>query len=1559
MKSFRIWQAARLIFLYPENWVEPELRDDKTPFFAALESALLQDDINAETAEEAFVAYLEKLDGVARLEIGGVYHQEAADGQPDILHVFGRSHGTPPNWYYRQWIGRSRWTAWEPVDLDINVPQIIPLIWNRRLMLFWPVFTEVAVEASPPPDKPTPPSRHFEIQLAWSERKRGRWMGKKTTPETMKIVSLVPYDTNKPDHGVSLHAFRAAFDGPGLKIWYEFDDPQSFFTLPYGGSQPIGAATVSGFFFRTMNGPIETFNLTITGIYQPTGTQVAGMLFSGPSGQALNLPTTVGSAAEAAALASTPTNYSVAYAYQDGQVTGSRPIFFQDALKAFSVEPFVENIWTWLWTRPDWIDPGIISLITSKYYETKPYLDPLAPIESVYDPSPIELAAVQRIAAALPSPGTEGIRLRGTVAAVAAAPAASTSITDPRVIAERRQSLTGASLTWRGDAARSALAEGRDVNWIVSKGDKSSIDLADYVADNRLIGDRVAVSKQVRRYRFRTFYHPYVTQFFSLLGVGGLDALLRRDTQLVEAKPFEPVYKPTALVAKGDPAKLDQYPVEDVDFSFGGAYAQYNWELFFHAPLLIAYRLSQNQRFEEAQRWFHTIFDPTDTSAYPIPDRYWRTQPFFRQRDLLKDRISEIVAALAAGEAAPDIEAEVAAWRADPANPFAVARLRTTAFQKRTVMLYLDNLIAWGDQLFRRDTIESINEATQLYVLAAEILGPRPVSIAPRSEPQTRTYNSLDATLATFSDKMVEIEYLFASASPDAVITTPGNAPLPVPQMLYFCVPRNDKLLAYWDTVADRLFKIRHCMNIAGIVRQLPLFEPPIDPELLVRAAAAGVDLSSVLDDVGAPLGHYRFSIWLQKATEICAEVRALGAEMLSTLEKRDIEALARLHASNEVNLLARAEIIRQQQYDEATEQISVLRRTRAAAEARYRYYSRMLGDQQAGVPAEGAAIQDAAPSGARIVREGGVAMLAQEQDMLSSLHDSHIFREIGVGLEFGAAVASAFPTFAIDAKPWGIGTGASWGGPNIGSALHALGTASQFVGEIFAYDADRAGRIAQFILREQEWALQHDLAAREIMMIDEQIAAARIRQSIALNELNNHRKQIEESQAIDEFLRGKYTNTELYEYLVGQVTTVYFQSYQLAFDLARKAERALRHELGVSDSDYIRFGYWDSARKGLLSGQRLMLDLKKMEAAYLDANVREYEIEKHISLASIHPQALIALRETGSCFVHLPEALFDLDHPGHYMRRIRSVAVTIPCTTGPYTSVGCTLTSLSSRTRVDPRATPAYAWQGPKDARFVKNLGGLQAIVTSTGREDHGVFSASHDEPRYMPFEGTGAISEWRLELPDQFRQFDYRSISDVVLHIRYTAREGGEPLKQAVLAKLAEAIRKMEIEEGRTGLFRGFDASRDFPDAWHQFLFRPVGQPGAQTLELKLSPDLFPNYLRDQAIKIDALLVAAQLKPGADYDQGDPLIFEVKPPAGLSKTLSLAEDPTVAGGLPAAAASFSSGISLSSAKPWSIALQSLPASLTEDVELDGQTNQRLNPDLIENVLVVCHLSF
>ena len=163
---------------------------------------------------------------------------------------------------------------------------------------------------------------------------------------------------------------------------------------------------------------------------------------------------------------------------------------------------------------------------------------------------------------------------------------------------------------------------------------------------------------------------------------------------------------------------------------------------------------------------------------------------------------------------------------------------------------------------------------------------------------------------------LFENDLPFSSHATTSDSPTEATGLLGIGRTFYFCIPKNDKLLGYWDTVADRLFKIRHCMNIEGVVRELPLFEPPIDPALLVQAAAQGIDLSSVLNDLSAPLPFYRFNTLLGKALELTGELRSLGAALLAALEKRDAEHLANLRATHETELLSLVKQVKQQQLD-------------------------------------------------------------------------------------------------------------------------------------------------------------------------------------------------------------------------------------------------------------------------------------------------------------------------------------------------------------------------------------------------------------------------------------------------------------------------------------------------------------------------------------------------------------------------------------------------------------------------------------------------------------------
>ncbi|MGH9961345.1 MAG: neuraminidase-like domain-containing protein, partial [Pyrinomonadaceae bacterium] len=341
-------------------------------------------------------------------------------------------------------------------------------------------------------------------------------------------------------------------------------------------------------------------------------------------------------------------------------------------------------------------------------------------------------------------------------------------------------------------------------------------------------------------------------------------------------------------------------------------------------------------------------------------------------------------------------------------------------------------------------------------------------------------------------------------------------------------------------------------------------------------------------------------------------------------------------------------------------------------------------------------------------------------------------------------------------------------------------------IATILDKNAGLAATLASYQRRQEEWDFQQDLAVKELEQVDKQIAAAELRIAIAEKELENHVLQIDNAKATDAFMRSKYTNEELFQWQVGQISGVFFQSYKLAYDLAKRSERCFRFELGVQDSSYIQFGYWDSLKKGLLSGEKLQYDLRRLESAYIEQNRREFELTKHVSLALLNPLALVQLKETGRCFFGLPEEILDLDYPGHYFRRIKSASITLPCVTGPYTTVSCTLRLLKNYIRINTELTDGYAhaqddtgaWTD--DPRFVESSIPVKAIAASNAQNDSGVFELSFRDERYLPFEGAGAVSYWSLELFSDInadfgkplRQFDYDTITDAVVHIKYMAR-------------------------------------------------------------------------------------------------------------------------------------------------------------------------------------------
>ena len=941
---------------------------------------------------------------------------------------------------------------------------------------------------------------------------------------------------------------------------------------------------------------------------------------------------------------------------------------------------------------------------------------------------------------------------------------------------------------------------------------------------------------------------------------------------------FDAAYKPnTALVQR-------PYPVKDLDFTSSGAYAVYNWELFFHVPITIAIHLSKNQRFAEAQRWFHFLFDPTDDSEGPTPERFWKVRPF-QTTDVQK--IEEILVNLVTGadealrnETIHSIEA----WKAAPFRPHVIARYRQQAYMYKTVMAYLDNLIAWGDSLFRQDTGEAIDEALMVYVLAANILGPRPLPVPKKGTVRPQTYANLRSDLAQFGTVMRDMEpdlpfdlmpFPTADAGDNdrlATLRSLGKA-------LYFCVPRNDKLLSYWATVADRLFKIRNSLNFQGIFRQLALFEPPIDPAMLARAAAAGLDVGAIVNGLNQPLPLVRFVFLVQKAAEIVQEVKYLGNNLLSAMEKEDGEAMALLRAKHERVVMEMVEHVRYGQLQEAIKSREGLLQTLALAVQRYSYYERQLGKKadeiEKAIPAISELDKDSLAKMKFAMKEsevglreievdiaqdlssaGGKKMSTHELQEMQTMETARNLQDEAAGLNMIAKFLSLIPEFGAQAEPMGVGAAIKFGGQALAMQLSLAADGLTTSADQFSYQASKTAKIGSYARRELDWTFQSNLAAGEITQIFKQIRGAEIRQAIAELELKNHRQQIKHAEEIERFLNeegtekiGKKTNKALYVWMKREVKGLYAQCFHFAFDIAKKAERALQHELGNPQLSYLQFGYL-AGKEGLLAGEKLYLDIKRMEMAYHDLNQREYELTKHVSLSQVNPLALLQLRATGRCTVMLPEALFDMDGPGHYFRRIKTVAVSIPCVCGPYTSVNCTLTLLKSSIRkTQVLRDGAYAREDAEDDRFSDYFGSLQSIVTSSAQNDSGLFETNLRDERYLPFENSGAVSEWQLQLPanpgiGEPPQFDYDTISDVILHVRYTAREGGGLLRNGAIAHVKELIKAAQA----MGSVRLFSVRHEFPSEWAKFQSQAPAASQRFELKINLLPEHYPFWSKDR---------------------------------------------------------------------------------------------------------------
>ncbi|NNA29357.1 neuraminidase-like domain-containing protein [Pseudomonas lundensis] len=752
---------------------------------------------------------------------------------------------------------------------------------------------------------------------------------------------------------------------------------------------------------------------------------------------------------------------------------------------------------------------------------------------------------------------------------------------------------------------------------------------------------------------------------------------------------------------------------------FQGAYGKYLWELFLYMPWLIAHRFNLEQRYGDAEAWLKYVFDPARKQSHVSLD-----QPYWGLSALNSDSV------------------HMGYLHDNPDDPNQIALSAPVHFKRALYALYVDILLNRGDAAYRQTTSESLNQAKLWYVRAQSLLGPEPsVQVV---DPWASTTlgdlsRQIDDSLRATERKMGRSDFeklLSADHSKLArAIHRVSDSPL-------LCVPQDKGMLAHWEKVQSRLFNLRNHLDITGKPLRIPLYAPPASPRQLLNLYASprmAGDASSVRRQP-VHVGHYRFQTVHSLAMVAVENVVQFGNVLLSIIERQDQTEHLQLQ-QQQVWQLAGLSLEQQAQ-------------------------SRIIDEKN----------QEALKAGQRIV-EGRIAHLehlikegvnANEQQASQELQRSTALDTVAYGLQAAAGLAMLVPNIF----------GTSTGGWRLEGGFYATQAGIQMLANEKRSNANHLDRNEAFNRRNQEWEHALRQSRLELEQVKTQVLALREQANNTRLQHQSAETALSQARLMFDLLEKRFTTPQLYQWLSTQLSAFYLQAYDMALALCLDAQACWHYERADSDRTFVHASQWSSYRQGLTAGEGLKLSLMNMQVSYLQHNGRPMEITKTVSLRNLKakdPDATrntswdemsATLQRTGSVEFELTKALFDADYPDHYLRRIKSISVTLPATLGPYEDIRATLTQTNHTTHTADKGEFDYSSHRVNEH-----------IALSTGLNDSGLFTLNFEgDDRYLPFEYTGAVSGWKLSFPNPAAQSAMlSSLSDIIIHVRYTAKQLG----------------------------------------------------------------------------------------------------------------------------------------------------------------------------------------
>ena len=1370
MKNYQVWVANRKVFLYPENWLDVSLRDDKSSFFAELEERLQEVGGDSDDMERIYAEYLEKMRETANLEIVGCCKE---DGDPNgetvyTLHIIGRTRGEPHRYYYRKYFAKKdppgMWSPWELIEADITGDVVFPQIMNGRLYLAWPQFVQGQRQLNSGVAKTTDDSNesgvsspqiefYVEIKMAWTCFNGKKWTGVKTTKNALYDSSLNPLDfqldqdeqigdryhfKTSLDEGVlNFQTFRTLLDiqeKPDLAEWFKqiastfldkFKKQHIFHYLlmsrHYSAMSKIAAKQKRKTI--TVAGDTEVNQYIETRCYKGVETQRLS-----PIGQIL--------------------------LYADGK----------DECKANGVDSAV------------------------------------ASLDDASKPKRLEALAAE---------GDE----RGTLVKLFSPD--ETYLKRNYWVSEGTQSLVykNRDILYKDREFRILPVNMDFYNPDDIEGHVSNLPFFYMDSTNTFFVYPKSDTRNNVTYEFVLMSHPLVDEFFNQYRNGGKKELHSRGIQALERVDsyytmysgynyyfgsaigyhiagdwaawdmgqsfFEDQYCPSSLVTT-------PYPAPYVDFHWNTPNGIYNWELFFYVPVRIADKLISEEKYEAALEWLQLVFDPQGKKEGPeriarwakdLPSgaQYWRFLPFFANPDADKTILETLSVLTKSSDTKKkqELQCLIDQWKFDPFEPHLIAKMRYVAYQKFVIMKYLNTLIARGDELFTQDTTESVNLAIQFYIMAADILGPKSAEApdpsieevwtaarmlcveqyAPKDEDKNKNHDWANS-LIEYEDSMLIGRVRDRSTQQSMISPRTSMISDISKQTFYFNVPRNENLMAFWDIVADRLYKIRNSLNIEGIKRTLALFAPPIDPGMLVKARAAGLSISEILADAGAALPHYRFKVIVAKALEIARDLRNMQETLLQALKDKDSEALAQLRMQHRITAKKLSQNIFEIQMKELETEAASLEIEKEKKTKKQEHHKSRL--QKIATDFENGYAKTMQKVADLREKTEAAKRIASAMFSIPDMDAGGIVNAFG-GIDFHVA---------------------SYGGRKLGEA--ALTMAESYLSKALEREAAALQQKAKGEEKKatEEESFEESIANNEIDQTQKQILINTIRQQRNEKEQELFEKELERDEEEYDFLCDKFTNKDLHEWLVKQMTKLSKTMCKLTTKVAKMAEKCYHFEIGDTDmgnaKTFISNSYWDGAYSGLLSADRLIADLHAMEVAYLENDQNEVEITRDVYLDEITDEQgvnyLSKLNDIKSNVKNfefkIKETLFDDEFSNHYFRRIRNVKLKIIlCGTQVNTILDPKdIRNLSAELSLTQNAL--YL----KGSEIIQNRVGVQTVSTSSAHLDANQFMFNFNGEKYSPFEGAGVESSWSLSIP----KINGNQINNVILTISYTARKG-----------------------------------------------------------------------------------------------------------------------------------------------------------------------------------------